>query len=224
MKATKKSVIVTLIFFVIGLTSCGLTKTEVDNAAEGILSAAVTEMVETTIKTTAETTTAADITTAADTVTTTAETTAATTTVAGTTIAAETTTTAAETTTTTTVTTTTTTAPADTEADYIKSLFDEKKSDVWVTGSGVVNRILKDDNEGDRHQRFILELSTGQTILFAHNIDIAPRIDDLKKGDKIEFYGEYIYSDEGGTIHWTHHDPDGSSEGGWLKKGDTIYE
>jgi hypothetical protein len=167
----------------------------------------------------AETTTATETTTVAETVTTTA----ATTTAAETTTAA--TTTPAETTTvTTTAAATTTPAPTDTEADYIKSLFDEKKSDVWVTGSGVVIRILKDDNEGDRHQRFILELSTGQTILFAHNIDIAPRIDDIEVGDVIEFYGEYIYSDEGGTIHWTHHDPDGSSEGGWLKKGDTVYE
>jgi hypothetical protein len=119
---------------------------------------------------------------------------------------------------------TTTTKKTDTEAEYIKSLFDSKTSDVWVSGSGKVTRILQDDTEGDRHQRFILELSTGQTLLFAHNIDIAPRIDDIEKGDIISFYGEYIYSDEGGTVHWTHHDPDGSSEGGWLKKGDKIYK
>jgi hypothetical protein len=93
-----------------------------------------------------------------------------------------------------------------------------------VTGSGVVNRVLSDDTKGDKHQRFILKMSTGQTILFAHNIDIAPRVDDIKKGDIISFYGEYIYSDEGGTIHWTHHDPDGSSDGGWLKRGNTVYK
>jgi hypothetical protein len=126
--------------------------------------------------------------------------------------------------TTTKATTTAATKKSDTEAEYIKSLFDSQTSDVWVSGSGKVTRILKDDNEGDRHQRFILELSTGQTLLFAHNIDIAPRIDDIAVGETISFYGEYIYSDEGGTLHWTHHDPDGSSDGGWLKKGEKIYE
>ncbi|MDR0946664.1 MAG: DUF3465 domain-containing protein [Ruminococcus sp.] len=121
-------------------------------------------------------------------------------------------------------TTVTTTAPKDTNAEYIQSLFDDKKSDVWVTGSGKVTRVLADDTKGDKHQRFILEISTGLTLLVAHNIDIAPRIDDIKKGDVISFYGEYIYSDEGGTLHWTHHDPDGSSDGGWLKKDGAEYK
>ena len=45
-----------------------------------------------------------------------------------------------------------------------------------VSGNGVVINILSDDNEGDRHQRFILRLPSGNTILIAHNIDRAPRI------------------------------------------------
>jgi hypothetical protein len=130
------------------------------------------------------------------------------------------TTTAAKTTTAPTETTT----KKDTEALYIKELFDEKKTDVWVSGKGNVTRILSDDNEGDRHQRFILEMSTGQTLLIAHNIDIAPYLEGLEKGDIVSFYGEYYWSDEGGGIHWTHHDPDGSSDGGWLKCDGETYK
>jgi hypothetical protein len=115
------------------------------------------------------------------------------------------------------------TTKKDTEALYIKELFDDKKTDVWVSGTGTVTRILSDDNEGDRHQRFILEMSTGQTLLVAHNIDIAPYLDGLGKGDTVSFYGEYYWSDEGGGIHWTHHDPDGSSDGGWLKWDGETY-
>ncbi|MDR0974626.1 MAG: DUF3465 domain-containing protein [Ruminococcus sp.] len=206
----KKSIIIVISMFMFGLTACGLSETEMNNAATGILSAIQSETSETTVKTTEK---KAGITETAEDDIMTAETTAAET-------ATVTTTTAPATTT----VTTTTVAPVDNEAEYIKSLFDSQSSDVWVTGSGVVTRVLKDDNEGDRHQRFILELSTGQTLLFAHNIDIAPRIDDIAKGDIISFYGEYIFSDEGGTVHWTHHDPDGSSDGGWLKKGDTVYK
>jgi hypothetical protein len=116
------------------------------------------------------------------------------------------------------------TTKEDTEALYIKELFDNKKTDVWVSGKGTVSRLLSDDNNGDRHQRFILEMSTGQTLLVAHNIDIAPYLEGLEKGDTVSFYGEYYYSDEGGGIHWTHHDPDGSSDGGWLKWGGKTYK
>jgi hypothetical protein len=126
-------------------------------------------------------------------------------------------------TTTTVKTTTAATTKKDTEALLIKELFDDKKTDVWVSGTGTVTRTLSDDNDGDRHQRFILEMSTGQTLLIAHNIDIAPYLEGLKKGDTVSFYGEYYYSDEGGGIHWTHHDPDGSSDGGWLKWNGETY-
>jgi len=40
---------------------------------------------------------------------------------------------------------------------------------------------------GDRHQRFIIRVDSRQTVLVAHNIDIAKRIDELKKGDVVIF-------------------------------------
>lgn len=88
----------------------------------------------------------------------------------------------------------------------------------------MVKRILPDDNEGSRHQRFIVELSSGQTLLIAHNIDIAPRIPDLRVGDEVAFGGEYDWNPEGGVIHWTHHDPGGQHPGGWLKHGGQTYQ
>ena len=51
--------------------------------------------------------------------------------------------------------------------------------------------MLPDDNDGSRHQRFILELGSGQHILVAHNIDLAPRAPVLKKGDDVAFFAEY---------------------------------
>jgi hypothetical protein len=83
---------------------------------------------------------------------------------------------------------------------------------------------LPDDTQGSRHQKFILKLNSGQTILIAHNIDIAPRISTLKVGDHINFYGEYEWNPEGGVVHWTHRDPSGGHEGGWLNHGGKIYE
>ena len=102
--------------------------------------------------------------------------------------------------------------------------FDRQQNDLQVQGSGEVVKILPDDREGSRHQRFILRLSSGQTLLIAHNIDLAPRIPSLRRGDLVEFYGEYEWNPKGGVIHWTHHDPRGSHVPGWLKHDGEIYQ
>ena len=96
-------------------------------------------------------------------------------------------------------------------------------SDVQVEGRGVVRRILPDDNRGSRHQRFILALDSGQTILVAHNIDLAPRVAGLREGDEVAFSGEYEWNEQGGVIHWTHRDPAKRHQPGWLKHNGVTY-
>ncbi len=104
------------------------------------------------------------------------------------------------------------------------SAYQEQESGVQLTGVGIVTRILEDDSDGARHQRFILALSSGQTLLIAHNIDVAPRLASLRTGDSVEFSGVYEWNDEGGVVHWTHHDPDGVHQPGWLKHGGKVYQ
>ncbi|WP_288383079.1 DUF3465 domain-containing protein [uncultured Acinetobacter sp.] len=106
----------------------------------------------------------------------------------------------------------------------IKLAFEHKKSNVQVQGAGQVKAVLPDDNQGSRHQKFILRLENGQTVLIAHNIDLSPRLQGLQKGDRVEFYGEYEYTPKGGVIHWTHRDPKGRHLNGWLKFNGSIYQ
>lgn len=106
----------------------------------------------------------------------------------------------------------------------ITDAYQNRLSDIQVSGSGEVSHILRDDNEGSRHQRFILRLSSGQTILIAHNIDLAPKINTLQKNDVVQFYGEYEWSSKGGVVHWTHRDPSGRHVSGWLKHDGRKYE
>ena len=105
-------------------------------------------------------------------------------------------------------------ARGDTE---LAELFATEASGIQVFGSGTVVRLLADDEEGSRHQRFILRLDSEQTLLIAHNIDIAPRLDGLAEADQVSFCGEYVHSQQGGTIHWTHHDPGARHPAGWLE-------
>lgn len=93
-----------------------------------------------------------------------------------------------------------------------------------VEGQGTVVKLLADDNDGSRHQRFIVKLASGRTLLVAHNIDLAPRIDALAVGDTVGFYGEYEWNAKGGVIHWTHHDPQRRHPGGWLRHAGRTYQ
>jgi hypothetical protein len=102
--------------------------------------------------------------------------------------------------------------------------FEERAHNLLVEGQGTVSRLLTDDTRGDRHQRFIVTLASGQTLLVTHNIDIAPRVSDLEVGDTVSFKGEYEWNDQGGVIHWTHHDPDGTHEAGWIKHEGRVYQ
>ena len=114
--------------------------------------------------------------------------------------------------------------PVDPGNAAIERAFRERANDLQVTGEGVVSKVLRDDNDGSRHQRFILTLSSGHTLLVAHNIDLAPRIQTLRVGDAVAFNGEYEWNPQGGVLHWTHHDPQGRHEAGWLKHEGRTYQ
>jgi hypothetical protein len=115
-------------------------------------------------------------------------------------------------------------APTEGKADgAIADAFRAQRSGVQVAGEGVVSALLPDDNEGSRHQRFVLHLASGQTVLVAHNIDLAARISGLEKGDTVGFNGVYEWNAKGGVVHWTHRDPAGRHAPGWLRHNGQTY-
>lgn len=106
----------------------------------------------------------------------------------------------------------------------IRHAFEQRQSDLQVKGHGVVERIFADDNVGSRHQKFLLRLDNDHTLLISHNIDLAPRVDGLAVGDVVDFNGEYEWNPQGGVVHWTHHDPNGRHEDGWLRHQGVYYQ
>jgi len=106
----------------------------------------------------------------------------------------------------------------------VAAAYENQQSNVQVQGSGRVTRVLADDNDGSRHQRFLVQLASGQTVLIAHNIDLANRVASLAVGDSVEFSGEYEWNAKGGVIHWTHRDPRGSHVDGWIKHKGHTYQ
>jgi Protein of unknown function (DUF3465) len=106
----------------------------------------------------------------------------------------------------------------------IENAFENRRGNLQVSGQGTVVKLLADDIDGSRHQRFIVRLNSGRTLLVSHNIDLAPRIDALRVGDTIAFHGEYEWNPKGGVIHWTHHDPQGIHAAGWIKHDGRTYQ
>ena len=105
----------------------------------------------------------------------------------------------------------------------IRDAFATQRSGIMVESTGEVEKTLPDDLKGSRHQRFIVRLESGHTVLVSHNIDIAPRI-SLGEQDVVEFRGQYEWNKRGGVVHWTHHDPNGTHPGGWIRHRGKLYD
>lgn len=106
----------------------------------------------------------------------------------------------------------------------IETAYKNRQNNVQLKSFGKVEKILPDDTNGSRHQKFIVRINATITVLIAHNIDIAKRIPNIKAGDTVEFYGEYEWNKKGGVVHWTHHDPKGKHITGWIKHNGITYE
>jgi len=103
--------------------------------------------------------------------------------------------------------------------------FKNKQSNVIVENvAGTVEALLPDDTEGSQHQRFIIRIARNQTVLVVHNIDMAPKLTTLRKGDRVSVKGEYEWNERGGLIHWTHKDPRSNHEDGWIDFNNVRYE
>ena len=114
--------------------------------------------------------------------------------------------------------------PAGRVNENIQEAYRRQLSNIQVEGVGTIVKTLADDTEGSRHQRFLITIAPGHTVLIAHNIDIATRISGLEPGTDIAFFGEYEWNDKGGLVHWTHHDPQRKHVDGWLRYRGRTYQ
>lgn len=121
-------------------------------------------------------------------------------------------------------TATATAAAPQAATEDIDALIAARRDNVQVTVTATVARILKDDNDGSRHQRFSFDTPAGHRVQVAHNIDLAPRIEGLKKGDRVTVYGELEWHAKGSVIHWTHRDPAGRHADGWIEFQGRKYQ
>jgi hypothetical protein len=97
-----------------------------------------------------------------------------------------------------------------------RQAFEQRARGRMLQVEGRVERNLSDDRDGSPHQRFIIVTNDGQSLLVAHNLDLAPRLDGLAPGDQVSLFGEYEWNEQGGVMHWTHDDPQGVHPAGYI--------
>jgi hypothetical protein len=116
-------------------------------------------------------------------------------------------------------------APATSDNAAVERAYAEKRSTVEVTADGAVTSVLSDDSgPSGMHQRFIIRLAgSTQTVLVENNVTIGQRA-AVVVGTDVRVHGEYVWNDKGGLIHFTHHDPAHTHEGGWIEVGGVRYQ
>jgi hypothetical protein len=102
-----------------------------------------------------------------------------------------------------------------------RSAFQTHRSKLWLTVSAHVTRDLADAHGTYTHQRFIVTCSGGFTLLIVNDISIGERA-PAHIGDTVTVRGQYIWNDQGGLIHFTHHDPEGGP-GGYIDEDGAQY-
>jgi hypothetical protein len=116
-------------------------------------------------------------------------------------------------------------APPAPDNAAVARAFAEHRSQLQVTAEGRVVQLLTDDpGPSGTHQRFIVRLtSSTQTLLIENNVSIGRRV-PVDLGDAVIVHGEYVWNAQGGLVHFTHHDPARTHDGGWIDLGGTRYE
>jgi len=94
---------------------------------------------------------------------------------------------------------------------------------VEVTVTAPVKKMLPEDDVGLPHEKFLIVLSNGSTVLIAHDIKYAPVV-PVHPGDMVRIHGEYIWNAKGGLIHWTHRSDSPRHESGWIEFNGQRYE
>lgn len=102
------------------------------------------------------------------------------------------------------------------DANRVREAFSSRSSNIMVEVHGRVTANLPDIDDGDIFQQFILELDNKHLVIVSHNVSEAMPV-PVGPGSLVRIKGEYDWTPEGGKIHWTHADPSGLREGGWIE-------
>jgi hypothetical protein len=104
--------------------------------------------------------------------------------------------------------------------------YSAQRSHVEVVADGTVTRVLGvAPGRVSPHEGFLLRLASGCSLVVRveANTDFTGPI-PMAEGQRVAVKGEYEFYPRGGVVHWTHRDPRGRHEGGYIQTGGQLYE
>lgn len=108
------------------------------------------------------------------------------------------------------------------DSDIVRAVNDQRRVNFVEGGGMVVTKVLPDDNNGLKHQKWVVRLSNGKTMQAVYNSDMCPRV-PVKVGDVVAMGGMFLWTNTGALLHWLHHDPRGNRPDGYVFVNGKYY-
>lgn len=109
--------------------------------------------------------------------------------------------------------------PLDGSIDQVKQIMNTNSSRPQILVTGVVEKMLPEDKDGNPHQKYILNVQ-GIKLQIVSNLEFG-RI-PVAIGATIEVCGEFLKVGAG-MVHWTHFDPHGGHPDGFSIMNGKLY-
>jgi hypothetical protein len=93
-------------------------------------------------------------------------------------------------------------------------------AEVYVPDATVVRVLGEREGRSGEHEGFIIR-ADGRTFRVEDNVGITGPV-PLQRGDTVSLLGQLECDDD--VIHWTHHDPSGRHQSGYIKVNGKLYE
>lgn len=98
-----------------------------------------------------------------------------------------------------------------------------RQSQFYVEGAElVVTNVLPDDTDGLPHQKWEARLSDGSIIMVVYNSNMGERI-PVEIGATFSVGGQFIWTADGGLVHWVHSDPKHKRPDGYVMFNGVVY-
>jgi Protein of unknown function (DUF3465) len=115
--------------------------------------------------------------------------------------------------------------PADNAAALREIASRDSGAELVVEGP-VVSVLPSSAGPSGVHELFVVAVSSGNTtvqLFVADNISVGSAA-PLRAGDRVRVKGELDFNDLGPVLHWTHRDPSGRHQPGFVEVGGHVYE
>ncbi len=109
------------------------------------------------------------------------------------------------------------------DADLVRAARAQKRQHYIEAGNLVVTKILPDDRQGLKHQKWEARLSNGQKIQVVYNSDMGARV-PVEVGDQFGVGGEFVWGRQNvGIMHWLHEDRKDRRPDGYVYHEGQVY-